>query len=270
MKSRRNADVLTFHTCAGRKSRQSFTKPIVTPMQSIEAIHAPAQRRSQGFSLVEMIVVIAIMSILMTAGAIGLSNVGGKGVTNGVSTAEMLFAEARTIAQGQGTRARVLIAKDLTNSPAENLRRIIVVYEKLDEDGKPIKDEWVLSSRGTVLPDQVYYSQEYSKRDATSGADGTGIIEEMPSLPNAKRAYEGSYFYYEYNAEGICSTPGASFVIGSGRKNGNSPSAKPRVIASAKKDFGGFVIWRNGNTSVFRSPIQISSAIDKIKSGAEF
>jgi prepilin-type N-terminal cleavage/methylation domain-containing protein len=239
-------------------------------MQSIELVHKPAQRRNLGFSLVEMIVVIAIMSILMTAGAIGLSNIGGKGVANGVSTTEMLFSEARTIAQGQGTRARVLIAKDLTNAPSENLRRIIIVYEKLDDEGKPIQNEWVISSRGALLPDDVYFSQEYSKKDVTSGDDGTGSIEEMPSLPNVKRAYEGSYFYYEFNSEGVCTTPGTSFVIGSGKRNNQSPGARPRVIASAKKDFGGFVVWRNGNTSTFRSPTQISSAIDQIKSGAEF
>jgi hypothetical protein len=29
------------------------------------------------------------------------------------------------------------------------------------------------------------------------------------------------------------------------------------VVAEGKKDFGGFVIWRNGGTSVFRDPTQI-------------
>ncbi len=239
-------------------------------MQSIEVTYTPAQPRSLGFSLVELIVVIAIMSILMTAGAIGLSGVGGKGVANGVSTTEMLFSEARAIAQGQRTRSRVLIAKDLTNTPSENLRRVIVVYEEIDDQGNSLEDQWVISSRGTVLPDGVYFSQEYSRKDATSGDDGAGSIEEMPSLPNAKRAYEGSYFYYEFNSEGICTTPGTSFVIGSGQKNSNGADSKPRVTAAARKDFGGFVVWRNGNTSAFRSPSQISSAIDRIKSGAEF
>jgi hypothetical protein len=29
------------------------------------------------------------------------------------------------------------------------------------------------------------------------------------------------------------------------------------VTASGKRDFGGFVIWRNGRTSMFRNPEQI-------------
>ncbi len=239
-------------------------------MQAIQIGHKFPQRRDHGFTLIEMIVVIAIMAILMTAGSIGLSGIGGKGVTSGVASSEMMFGEARTIAVGKGTRARVLIAKDLTNAPAENLRRMLVIYEKLDDEGKAIRDQWVYDSRGLLLPEQVFYSQEFSKRDATEGADGVGSIEEMPSLPDAKPAYEGSYFYYEFNAEGICTTPGTSFVIGSGVKDATSASAKPRVTAAGKRDFGGFVIWRSGSSSIFRSPSQISNAIQEIRSGTEF
>jgi hypothetical protein len=79
----------------------------------------------------------------------------------------------------------------------------------------------------------------------------------MPSLPNAKAAFAGSYYYYEFNAEGICTTPGASFVVGAGARPVNKPEDKPRVTSSAARDFGGFVVWRNGSTSMFRSPDQM-------------
>jgi prepilin-type N-terminal cleavage/methylation domain-containing protein len=211
------------------------------------------RRRSHAFTLVEMLVVIAIMSILMTAGAIGLGGMGGKGVTSGVASAESLFDEARSIAVGQRTRARVLIAKDLDNNKADNLRRIVVASEALKEDGTPDTDNWILSSRGVVLPDQTYFSQDYSKKEQS----GSAGIESVPSLVGAKAAYSGSYFYYEFNAEGICSTPGASFVIGSGARPVGSPTSKPKVTSAGKRDFGGFVVWRNGRTSVFRSPEQM-------------
>jgi prepilin-type N-terminal cleavage/methylation domain-containing protein len=210
-------------------------------------------RRGRGFTLVEMLVVIAIMSILMTAGAIGLSGAGGKGVTSGVAGAESLFDEARSIAVGQRTKARVLIAKNLTNDKSGNLRKMAVVSQALNDDGTPkVPETWVLSSRGLTLPDQTFFSQDYSKKE------GNGSIDVMPSLPNAKAAFAGSYYYYEFNAEGICTTPGASFVVGAGARPVNKPEDKPRVTSSAARDFGGFVVWRNGSTSMFRSPDQMN------------
>jgi prepilin-type N-terminal cleavage/methylation domain-containing protein len=226
-----------------------------------------SRRHASAFTLVELLVVIAIMSILMAAGAIGLGGMGGKGVTSGVATAESLFDEARSVAVGQQTRARVLVAKDLKNNPADNLRRIVIVSAKVDDDGSEISPpEWEISSRGVVLPDQTFFSQDYSKKDQAKSA---GVLEEM-TLSGAKAAYEGNYFYYEFNSQGICTTPGAGFVIGNGSRGVTKTADKPRVNSSGKSDFGGFVIWRNGRTSVFRSPAQIASGIDSLNPGATF
>jgi prepilin-type N-terminal cleavage/methylation domain-containing protein len=236
-------------------------------MKSID-LKSPVPLRQQGFTLIEMLVVIVIMSILMTAGAIGLNGMGGKGVTSGVATVESLFDEARSIAVGNRTRTRVLVAKNLTNVPADNLRRIVVVSEELNADGTPKPESWVLSSRATVLPDQVFFSKKFSKKDQLSGS---GDIEEV-TLTGVKSGYQGTYFSYEFNAEGICLTPGAGFVLGTGARGLSAAAltAAPKVTAAAKQDFGGFVVWRNGGTSTFRTPTQISSQLSSIKPGDDF
>ncbi len=227
-----------------------------------------SRQQGRAFTLVEMLVVIAIMSVLMTAGAIGLGNMSGKGVTSGVAAAESLFDEARTIAISQRTHARVLVANSLTHNPAENLRRLVVVSAEIDSATKleKIPQTWILSSRGVLLPDQVFFSQDYSKETQKTG---TGSIK-VDTLTSVKAPYQGSYFYYEFSAEGICTTPGAGFVIGAGARNVKTPTEKPRVTAAGKRDFGGFVVWRNGRTSLFRSPTQIASSIQSINSGSPF
>lgn len=235
--------------------------------------HRPVGRAA--FTLVELLVVIAIISILMTAGSIGLSGVGGKGVTSGVSTVESLFDEARTTAMGRNIRAAVLVAKTLDNNPAEDLRRIVVAYEETDQDGKPVAPDsatpnWVLSSRGALLPEQTFFSAKFSTRDQTSGQAPDEISSSR--ITGVKNSYRGSYYIYIFNAQGMMQTPGASFVIGSGARNPTAPSTSqpPRVTASARRDFGGFVVWRNGGTSVFRSPDQMAAGIRSIQPGDTF
>jgi prepilin-type N-terminal cleavage/methylation domain-containing protein len=233
----------------------------------------PAQA-SKAFTLVELLVVIAIISILMTAGSIGLSGLGGKGVTSGVANAEALFDEARSIAVGKSLRTSVLVAKKLTNNSADDLRRILVATEPVDAaTGKPTTaaganvTDWVISNRGAVLPDQTFFSSSFSKKDHSGGGDP---IDYITLGGNQKNAYMGEYYVYEFNSQGICTTPGASFVIGSGTRSltKSADDSPPRVTSGAKRDFGGFVIWRNGRTSVFRSPEQIG--IGTLTSGETF
>ena len=249
-------------------------------MQSLPTKIQPATGKN-AFTLIEMLVVIAIMSILMTAGSIGLSGMGGKGVTSGVATAESLFDEARTTAVGRNLRSCVLVAKQLTNNPGDDLRRIVVGYEETEtnksspnygqaKDPDNANPRWVLSSRGATLPDQTFFSETLSSKNHSSGG---GAIPEITDskIVSAKNAYKGTYFIYQFNSQGILIDPtspnyqgGASFIIGSGTRNSSKPatgsnSSPPRIMSSAKRDFGGFVIWRNGRTSVFRSPDQIGN-----------
>lgn len=203
----------------------------------------------RGFSLVELLVVILIMTILMTMGAMGIRNLtGGKGTSTAIANAEAVFAEARATAIGRSAGTRVLVdAKDI-NEQGNYLRRIVIAAQDIDADGKPT-NTWSLSSRGYTLPDGTYFSVELSKKD------GSGSQKMEPQqVTLSKTADSGQYVVYEFNGQGICTTPGATFIIGAGsRPRGSAPT----IAGSAKRDFAGFTIWGKGETSMLRNPAQI-------------
>jgi len=209
----------------------------------------PAARR-RGFSLVELLVVIVIMTILMTMGAMGIKNLsGGKGTSTAIANAEAVFAEARATASSRGLPVRVLIdARDI-NDTSNYLRRIVVAVQDVNPTtGLPLPT-WSLVSRGYTLPDGVFFSMTFSKQDGVGGA-----MVQPQNQPLSKVTDSGQYVVYEFNSQGLAVNPGASFIIGAGsRPRGQAPM----VNGNAKQDFAGFALWGNGETSSFRDPRQI-------------
>lgn len=226
------------------------------------------RRARAGFSLIEMLVVITIITVMLSAGAIGLKNLSQTGgVSTAVPTAASIFSYARELAIGNGTRARVLINAD-QDDHEKYLRHILVAYEDEDEAGGA---RWITTARGSTIPRGVYFSQKYSFEEHSSAS--SPIPDEAMDLyasvassaPNSRLST--TYFYYEFNAEGNALTPGASFVMNTGSK---APGKEfPRITKDSINGFGGFVIWKKGTTSSFRHPDQVGTT-GNVSAGDEF
>lgn len=226
----------------------------IDPQKMKTNLARPTRRKwFGGFSLIELLTVILVISILMTVGVIGIRNLAaGKSTASAVASTEALFDEARLIAVGRGTTARVLVNVDTSKMDSgDYLRRVLIAYRPLNADGTVDTSTWELANRGMLLPDGVYFSREFSSKDHA----GSGEQLESELFTFTQSGYSGRYVFYEFNSEGISTTPGASFIIGSGVRPRNAD--KPRVTGSASRDFSGFVIWRSGRTSIFRSPDQM-------------
>lgn len=221
------------------------------------------RRESKGFTLIELIVVVAIIAGLLAVGVGTIKNTAGsKGVSTGVSLAEGIFDQARQTAKARGLSTRVVIYADSTASNKDKRERylrymgVATARVETDSNGMPILDssgqqqikEWRLSSAGLTLPDSTYFNANLSG---------------LSNTPNGKCIFPGDKtgekdcYVYEFNAEGALVEPTVEgmFVIQTGQLRPGADA--PRKLPSSPKDAGGFRIWRNGRTSLFRSIKQI-------------
>tara|TARA_B100000963_G_scaffold236338_1_gene206583 strand:- start:2668 stop:3453 length:786 start_codon:yes stop_codon:yes gene_type:complete len=222
-----------------------------------------------GFTLVEIMAVMMVIAILLSVAAVGIQNIDrGQATTSALSVTEALFDEARSAAVGRGTRARLLIHKELNDSEVIDRERYLsymcVAVESTNREGDVEGAGWEVITRGTKLPSGVYFSPEESERAAESigvGKPGTMRID-LPGKDSSGADSFKECYYFEFNPEGVCIDgenagfdPGAAVILISGTRPRDVE--EPKLMKNNKV---GFVVWRNGRTSIFRSPEQIDLA----------
>jgi len=217
-----------------------------------------ARMRANGFSLLELLVVISLIAVLMTVGSFGIKNFSkASGVSSGVPIAQGVFAQARALAIEKGTNTRVMMHCDNRTDSLNrerNLRYMVVQYLDTKDTEVTTDDEWVTASKGVKLPEGVFYSVSLSNR-----GDAPNTTQSSGNLPGG--AVQNCRTY-EFNSQGIITQPEPDgndvprFVI---RAGSLAPGQTEPTAASGagERNVGGFVIWRNGRTSVFRHPDQV-------------
>ncbi len=232
----------------------------------------------KGFTLIEILVVIAIISILMTMAAGVLKDSGNnRGMQGAVDQLESMIREAQTTAIGNDTYTRLVI----TDAPEDSrhLRFMTVLMLKRGErtakyDGSDLvgnNSRWVATSNGTLFPQGVYFSPYYSrplewsenKESETIGRD----VTKLSGKGNSR------IYYIEFDEKGRFVAPMADpthttkptrLVLINGKPSKGRYAhngIEPVKLDEARRPVGagGVVLYPNGSIIRIRTLDQIES-----------
>lgn len=190
-------------------------------------------RHSPAFSLIELLVVVAILGIMAAAGSAALTG-SSKSLSGATSAASTLFGLARTEAIMRRVPARVIV--DTVYDPANPdnyLRRMTVVVRNEAGSG------WEQVSRWTQLPGNAFYN-----KDASRNHDS----DMFPGL--AGGAGSGPYVYFEFSPNGQA-VGRAQFVLSNGSVRGGE------FQESGNESRRGFFLHKMGKPTFFADASEI-------------
>lgn len=182
-----------------------------------------------GFTLLEVLVVMAIIVTMAGLGATKFSGTESSNIRSGADIAYAVFGQARGEALQRNAVVRVLIDTDPAGVKNENyLQRMIVVFQDPENE-----KSWGACGPWTRFPQGVYY---YKKQSQSHGE--VNLKEIIPTMNPALCDY------YEFSAQGLCATQ-ARVVISPGRV-GPSGEFKSKGINTCY----GFVLHPLGQKSM--------------------
>ena len=232
-------------TLTNETSPQSLTAPKAGAGRSCYGEQRKLSSRAKGFTLIEVLVVMAIIATLLGLGVGAIKSMASsKGVSTAVPLAESVFKHAREVAKATSKKTLVVVYADDSGTNEETrdryLRMIGVAQTNDVGDTR-------LIGRPVTLPSNTYYNANLSNKNVVASK----CI--FPGSTDKKDCYT-----YGFNSEGNMATninQVKQFVVQAGKLRPGEDA--PDADSNNSRDIGGFRIFASGSTAIYRSPSQL-------------
>lgn len=218
----------------------------------------------KGFTLIEMLVVIGIISLLSVGITMVKFNDSSQGIFSAQRSLMTSFYEARSTALTRQTEARVIIykGKDITRK----LRQVGVIYKVYNDEGLELG--WVALNNGFTMPNGVFYvpdggdfsnyvktagninASDIFKSTFNNGYTGSFNIVNIAQFPSRQPQTltegNGDWFSYHFSADGLSMNPGARVMLAQGTLD-----SQDKYVVTDPYSQLGFVVRRLGITVPF-------------------
>ncbi len=211
---------------------------------------SPEEWRNRGFTLVEMLVVLALLGILATLVVGGVQNTDFVKLR---SAQDMLISQtqaARSLALAKNTASRLLI--DAGSDEENGRRRLALASLSQEEPGK-----WEVAAIPVRLPEATAFLADDGETPASTGGGSASPPGKLSgsSLIGPESLKQTDWFFIEFDSAGTCEdSAGAILIVGSVRHDGS------RWVRKSVEMIRGVMLRRSGYAGVFADPAHIREA----------
>jgi prepilin-type N-terminal cleavage/methylation domain-containing protein len=217
---------------------------------------APPKVQSKAFTLIELLIVIAIIGILSVA-IVTIKPGEGIDITSAEHIASSMAKSARAEAILRNTQTRLIIYNQHPKNNGEldkYLRYMGIVYlQEQNTNTNNAQQKWVAACNGIYLPNGVYFNDKISTKGGQLKINTPQTMKipyprSNPVVPGEEGSVQ--WYYYTFAPTGFCSkNSGARFIV----STGNIKDAGSDIILNEEK-LGGFIIHKSGNITIAEDP----------------